>query len=129
MGEAADALRLLLTEDRAEARTLAERLDVVNRERREEDRRTLDAALELLASDFQPDRDFGVVLAAEGWHPGVIGIVASRVVERIHRPVVLVALNGETGRGSARSIPTPCRWCAGSSTYLPTGSGMLDPSS
>ena len=56
--------------------------------------------------DYDPDRDYGVVLAAEGWHPGVIGIVASRVVERIHRPTVLIALDGESGRarGSARSI-------------------------
>ena len=59
----------------------------------------------LLERDFDPDRDFGVVLAAEGWHPGVVGIVASRLVERIHRPVVLVALEGTEGRGSARSIP------------------------
>jgi single-stranded-DNA-specific exonuclease len=105
LGDAAEALRLLLSEDPVEARVLAERLDGMNRERRDEDQRTLDGALELLASDFQPERDYGVVLAADGWHPGVIGIVASRIVERIHRPVVLVALNGETGRGSARSIP------------------------
>lgn len=105
MGDAAEALRLLLTEDPDEAAALAERLDEVNRARQAEDRRTLDEALELLARDYDPARDFGVVLAAEGWHPGVIGIVASRVVERIHRPTVLVALDGEKGRGSARSIP------------------------
>src|SRR5205807_289744 len=45
------------------------------------------------------------VLAAEGWHPGVIGIVASRIVERYHRPTVLIALDGELGTGSGRSIP------------------------
>src|SRR6185437_9329910 len=49
---------------------------------------------------------FGLVLAGEGWHPGVIGIVASRLVERHHRPVVVISLDGEgEGRGSARSIP------------------------
>jgi len=58
-----------------------------------------------LEGSFDPDRDFGVVLASTDWHPGVIGIVASRIVERIHRPVVLVALHGDRGRGSARSIP------------------------
>ncbi|HSG08232.1 MAG TPA: single-stranded-DNA-specific exonuclease RecJ [Longimicrobiales bacterium] len=105
MGDSADALRLLLTEDHAEAEALARRLDDTNRVRQDEDRRTLDEALELLARDFDPDRDFGVVLASEGWHPGVIGIVASRVVERIHRPTVLIALEGEQGRGSARSVP------------------------
>ena len=105
LGEAADGLALLLTDDPAEARGLAVKLEGLNRDRREEDRRTLEGALELLARDFDPARDFGVVLASEGWHPGVIGIVASRVVERIHRPTVLVALDGDGGRGSARSIP------------------------
>lgn len=105
IGESADALRLLLTEDEREADGLARALEETNRARQEEDRRTLDEALELLSRDFDPDRDYGVVLAAEGWHPGVIGIVASRVVERIHRPAVLVALDGRAGRGSARSIP------------------------
>jgi single-stranded-DNA-specific exonuclease len=105
LGEADDALRLLLTEDREEAGVIAGKLDDLNRRRREEDERTLEEAIELLSDTYDAERDFGVVLAAEGWHPGVIGIVASRVVERIHRPVVLVALDGETGRGSARSIP------------------------
>ncbi len=105
MGDADDALRLLLSENVGEAKALARSLDDLNRRRREEDRRTLDEALALLAEDFDPERDYGVVLAGEGWHPGVIGIVASRVVERIHRPVIMVALDGEEGRGSARSIP------------------------
>jgi single-stranded-DNA-specific exonuclease len=105
MEHAESALRLLLTDDPAEARRLAESLDLENGRRRDEDRETLADALDRLARDFDPDRDFGVVIAGEGWHPGVIGIVASRVVERIHRPAVLVALDGEKGRGSARSIP------------------------
>lgn len=105
IGESADALRLLMTEDPAEAGALAERLDRTNRERREEDRRILGEALELLEESYDPEGDFGLVLAAEGWHPGVIGIVASRVAEHVHRPVVLIALDGDRGRGSARSIP------------------------
>ncbi len=105
IGESADALRLLLTEDEAEARVLADGLDRTNRARQEEDGRTLEEALALLSREYDPDADFGVVLASEGWHPGVIGIVASRVVEAIHRPVVLIALDGDKGRGSARSIP------------------------
>jgi single-stranded-DNA-specific exonuclease len=105
IGESADALRLLLTDDRSEATELAERLDGINRERQDEDRRTLAEALDLLKASFDPERDRGIVLAKEGWHPGVIGIVASRIVERIHRPVVLIALDGPNGRGSARSIP------------------------
>jgi single-stranded-DNA-specific exonuclease len=105
MGAADTALRLLLTEDRTEALALARELDEANGARQEEDRRTLAEALDLLARTYDPARDHGVVLAAEGWHPGVIGIVASRIVERIHRPVVLVALDGARGRGSARSVP------------------------
>lgn len=105
MGDAADALELLLTEDEDEARRLAASLDQENRSRRQEDERILDEALDLVATEFDPEEQYGVVLASESWHPGVIGIVASRVAERIHRPVVLVALDGDTGRGSARSIP------------------------
>jgi single-stranded-DNA-specific exonuclease len=105
IGDSADALRLLLTEDEREARSLAEQLERTNRSRQEEDARTLDEALALLEQSYDPESDFGVVLWSQGWHPGVIGIVASRVVERIHRPVVLVALDGDRGRGSARSVP------------------------
>jgi single-stranded-DNA-specific exonuclease len=105
IGDSADALRLLLTDDPVEARTLAHALETINHDRRVEDRRTQDEAFRQLDEGFDPSRDFGVLLAAEGWHPGVIGIVASRVVERIHRPVVLVALDGARGRGSARSVP------------------------
>ena len=105
IGDSADALRLLLTDDVREAADLAAHLDDTNTRRRDEDRRTLEEALDLLGDTYDPDRDFGVVLAAEGWHPGVIGIVASRVVEHIHRPVVLVALGPHGARGSARSIP------------------------
>jgi single-stranded-DNA-specific exonuclease len=105
IGDSADALRLLLTDDAEEARVLAQQLDAINRARQDEDKRTLAEALDLLDQTFDPERDFGVVLACEGWHPGVIGIVASRIVERVHRPVVLIALDGDKGRGSARSIP------------------------
>jgi single-stranded-DNA-specific exonuclease len=105
IGESADALRLLLTDDDELAQDLAHRLDALNRERRDEDSRTLDEALAELAASFDPERDFGVVLDGEGWHPGVIGIVASRVVERLHRPVVMLARDGAAARGSARSIP------------------------
>ena len=104
IGEASLPLRLLLTEDAADARGIARELERLNRMRREEDRRTLDQALALLADDFDSERDYGIVLAAEGWHPGVIGIAATRVVERLHRPTILIALDGRRGRGSGRSI-------------------------
>jgi len=104
IGEAADALRLLLTDDLGEAVGLAAQLDRLNAERQELDQRTLDEALEQLGRDCDPGRDVGVVLASEGWHPGVVGIVASRVQERIGRPVFLVALDGAVGKGSGRSV-------------------------
>lgn len=104
LGDANDALRLLLTTDRGEALELARAANELNTRRQDEDRRTLDEALGQLETGYDPERDFGVVLAGEGWHPGVIGIVASRVVERIHRPTVLVALSEAGGRGSARSV-------------------------
>lgn len=105
IGEPMLGVRLLLTDDPAEAAGLADELEAHNAERRRVDADTLRQALLLLEQSFDPSRDRGVVLAAEGWHPGVIGIVASRVVERIHRPTVLIALEGDEGRGSARSVP------------------------
>ncbi|HEX6938006.1 MAG TPA: single-stranded-DNA-specific exonuclease RecJ [Longimicrobiales bacterium] len=106
MGDASLGLELLLTESEAEAERIARTLEEENRRRQAVDRQTLAEALELLERDYDPERDHGVVLAATGWHPGVIGIVASRVVERIHRPTVLIALDpaGGPSRGSARSI-------------------------
>ena len=105
MGDADQALQLLLTSDPTEGARLAAVLDQANDQRREEDRLTLADALEHLSHEFDSARDFGVVVSGEGWHPGVIGIVASRVVERIHRPVVVISFDGDGGRGSARSIP------------------------
>lgn len=107
MGEALLGVRLLLTESEPEARSIAERLEVQNRIRQQVEQQIVADALGQLERGYDPAHDYGVVLAAETWHPGVIGIVASRVVERIHRPTVLVALDAKAGRGrgSARSIP------------------------
>lgn len=105
MAEAMTALELLMSDDFAHTSALAGTLEDANELRREEETRTLREALEQLEGSFDPSEDFGVVLAGEGWHPGVIGIVASRIVERIHRPTVLVAVSDGQGRGSARSIP------------------------
>jgi single-stranded-DNA-specific exonuclease len=104
VGEATDGLQLLLTNDPAEAAALAAQLGRQNAERQALDQRTLAEALALLDGAFDPARDAGVVLARDGWHPGVIGIVASRVQERLARPVFLIALDGETGKGSGRSV-------------------------
>jgi single-stranded-DNA-specific exonuclease len=99
----ADAgLELLLTEDEARAAQIADELDRVNAERRAVEQRIVWEA-EALVAEQGERRSY--VLAGEGWHPGVVGIVASRVVERHHRPVVVVGLDGDEGSGSARSIP------------------------
>ena len=100
------ALELLLTDDRARARDLAGNLEELNRERQGVEERILReavATVEAWPADARARR--GYVLWNEGWHEGVIGIVASRLVERFHRPVVLVARSGEGWKGSGRSIP------------------------
>jgi single-stranded-DNA-specific exonuclease len=99
----ADAgLELLLTEDRERARAIAGELDAVNAERRDVETRI---RFEAEAQVAEQGAAAAYVLAAEGWHPGVIGIVAARIAERHHRPAVLIALDGEEGTGSGRSIP------------------------
>ncbi len=96
------ALELLLTEDPERARAIAAELDALNAERRAVEQRILwEAERQVAALGARP----AYVLAAEEWHPGVVGIVASRIVERYHRPAVLVALDGDAGTGSGRSIP------------------------
>jgi len=99
----ADAgLELLLTEDEARAKAIAAELDAANAERRHTETRILfEAEAQVAETGDAP----AYVLAADGWHPGVIGIVASRIAERHHRPCVLVALDGDEGTGSGRSIP------------------------
>ncbi|HXB64614.1 MAG TPA: single-stranded-DNA-specific exonuclease RecJ [Solirubrobacteraceae bacterium] len=99
----ADAgLELILTDDPARASEVAAELDRANHERRHTETRILfDAERQLAVLGERT----GYVLAGEDWHPGVIGIVASRLAERHHRPFVLVALHDDIGRGSGRSIP------------------------
>jgi single-stranded-DNA-specific exonuclease len=104
----ADAgVELFLTDDRERAKAIAEELSRANSERRATERE-VDAAAEAarreLPEDLQPAH--GLVVAGEDWHPGVVGIVASRLVERHHRPAVVISLDGGgEGRGSGRSIP------------------------
>lgn len=105
VGEARLALELLLTDDRDEAARLTRMLESYNTQRKEMEGRVLKEALAQLAATYDPLRDYGIVLASRDWHPGVIGIVASRVVERLHRPTILLSAGGDTARGSARSIP------------------------
>lgn len=104
LGDALEALNLLLTADMDEAEVLARDLDAANRERREIETRAVEEAIEELEARFDSERDKGLVVGREHWHPGVIGIVASRLVQHFHRPVAALALSEEGGRGSCRSI-------------------------
>jgi single-stranded-DNA-specific exonuclease len=112
--ERADAgLELLLTADEIRAAQIADELDRLNAERRHTEQRILFEAEALVATQQREAAQredaapFAYVLAGEGWHRGVIGIVASRIAERPHRPAVLIALDSHTARGtgSGRSIP------------------------
>jgi len=98
-------VELLTTDDALRAREIAEHLNEANRERREVERRITDEAVEITQTAHNLDRDPIIVLAKEGWHPGVVGIVASRLVERFWRPAVVIGVEGSTGKGSCRSIP------------------------
>ena len=105
-GRLASALRgveLLLTEDGEEAQAIAEELDAANRERQAVEQEILQAA-EKQIEEIDVKRAHVLVLHGEGWHPGVIGIVASRIVERYYRPTVIIAEEDGVGKGSCRSI-------------------------
>jgi len=104
LGHAIRGVQLLLTENEHEANVIARELEELNHRRQEIDRATLEQARErVLAMNL--DEQYSIVLADETWHPGVVGIVASRLVEEFGRPTVLIALSGEQGKGSGRSIP------------------------
>jgi len=105
IGDANDGLRLLLTDDPDDAARIARELETLNARRQALDQRVLEDAVQLADRALDAGaEDRALVLAAEGWHPGVIGIVASRLVERYGRPTFLVGWDGDTGRGSGRSI-------------------------
>jgi single-stranded-DNA-specific exonuclease len=93
---------LMATSDQV-ANPIARELEELNARRKEIDRATLDQVRERVEA-LDLSSTYGIVLAEQGWHPGVIGIVASRVVEEFGRPTMLIALEGETGKGSGRSI-------------------------
>jgi single-stranded-DNA-specific exonuclease len=101
VGKSDLGVRLLVTEDEAEAETIAAELDRLNGERRAIEQMVTQAAEQI--AEGQANRAVAVV-AAEGWHPGVIGIVAGRLKEKLGRPAIVVALDGATGKGSGRSI-------------------------
>jgi single-stranded-DNA-specific exonuclease len=101
---ATDSLRLLMARDLAEAMPLARNLDGHNRERQQIERGISDQALHRVRTRFNPDTDYVVVEGDESWHIGVVGIVASRVVQQVYRPTIIIGGDGAQWRGSGRSI-------------------------
>jgi single-stranded-DNA-specific exonuclease len=104
LGDAQRAVQLLISRSEEESRTLAQVLEAENRNRKNLDDMTFQEAKQLIETEGRLSSTKTLVLFREGWHPGVIGIVASRIVEQYCRPTVMIALDGETGKGSARSI-------------------------
>lgn len=96
---------LLLTSSESRGQEIVEELEHANRERQRLERRILKAAEDKFLNECDPEDEFMIVLANKNWHPGVIGIVASRLAEKFYRPFALIALRNGQGKGSARSIP------------------------
>lgn len=104
LSDAADAVELLTTSDGTKARMIASVLDKHNEERRKLEQEMVEEAVTRIERDRLLDGRESIVLWQEGWHPGVIGIVAARLVERYHRPTIVVGVIDGEGKGSARSI-------------------------
>jgi single-stranded-DNA-specific exonuclease len=104
VGESSLGVRLLSTDDPDEAREIAQKLNAFNRERQAIEADVLEAATAQVEAR-EPGNVPLIIAAGEGWHPGVIGIVASRLVEKFGRPAAVVAIDGETGKASCRSVP------------------------
>jgi single-stranded-DNA-specific exonuclease len=105
MDVAKDVVELFTVKDAARAKELAARLDQLNSERQQEEQRISEAATRQVEESVALREAACMVVAGEGWHRGVIGICASRVVERFGRPTVMIALDGGEAHGSGRSIP------------------------
>jgi single-stranded-DNA-specific exonuclease len=101
---AEEALHLLLAVDRAAAMPIAAKLDAHNRERQKIERAIAEQVIKALEARFNPDRDFVIVEGDLSWHIGVVGIVASRVLQRFYRPTIILGGDGAEFRGSGRSI-------------------------
>lgn len=105
LGDASAAVRLFTATDTAVAGELARSLDESNRQRQEISAITVTQAMEAIEKGTAGEEPAGIVLASNHWHPGVIGIATAKLVERYHRPSALIAMEGDRGRGSVRSIP------------------------
>ena len=104
MGHAEDALKLFLTENIVEANNITSVLEKYNRERQDIERKIFEQAIEKIETN-RLDKNNAIVIGEEGWHHGVIGIVASKITDLYYKPSILICFEGESGKGSGRSIP------------------------
>jgi single-stranded-DNA-specific exonuclease len=105
MGNPSIGVKLFLTNNVLQAMDLAKELEKENQDRQMTENEVLVEAQAQIEAEPEPAQEYALVLAGEGWHLGVIGIVASKLVEIYHKPVVLIGFEGDEGRGSGRSIP------------------------
>ena len=99
-----DAVKLLMTDDISEARVLAEKLDSYNRHRQLMEKKILSDILDIISRNESIEKTNSLVFASDQWHPGIIGIVASRLVELYNRPAFVISLQNGLGKGSGRSV-------------------------
>ena len=104
LGTATTAVELLLTKDENRAREIALALDEENKERQQTEKEIFDEAMQMIAKDANFAKKKVIVLAREGWHQGVIGIVASRLCDMYYKPCILISTDNGNGKGSGRSI-------------------------
>jgi single-stranded-DNA-specific exonuclease len=106
LGDAAPAVDLMLSSDKEESAAIAQEIDGINKERQAIVNDMTKEAIEMVTNDFPLNRNSVLVIGKEGWNPGVVGIVASRLVEKFYRPVIVLSFDSEKGtaKGSARSI-------------------------
>jgi len=105
MGDANRAVKLLTSDDYLESVRLAKELGGENRSRQTIQQIIVDEAMMKINAEIDLESDRAIVLWKDGWHPGIIGIVCSKIKEKYNRPVVIIAMDGDSGKGSARSIP------------------------
>lgn len=105
IADAAECVELLLTDDPSKAMDIAKKLDADNRERQAIENDILNNAVDIIGKTVDADNARVLVLCNVNWHIGVIGIVASRLVDKFHLPVFIMSKDGELCKGSARSIP------------------------
>jgi single-stranded-DNA-specific exonuclease len=105
LGDASIGVELLTTEDEAKAAEIARKLDLENKKRRSLETEVLKDATRLIDESVDLASRRSIVLWSSGWHPGVIGIVASRIAKQYNRPTILLAVSDGMGKGSGRSIP------------------------